>query len=713
MLKIVEALIAQCDKSPSLKVYRSELEQLRRALIRDPVAADQAARDLVLSIRPALRDKLPDPPVRPPVPPAPSDGPHPGIARLRSALNLAQIPAEDVAKSNTPIPVPGGLPPVSGGPPLPDGKQPPRVGAGQAKPPPQPVTGAGAAAPRPPGDTYLSGPLKKMIAPDMFAAPAEQTGPLGDACTRYNYVIHSASVQGVASAVYDAVMTYLRAKNSNKKPGRTGDVDAKLVPALPEVAQAALNDILRKRAEAEGWAEFVPGAIPSVREILESQVAFKPRPAAPPNPDLMAARSSDIGTARLDKNKPKEAFMSPEAVAKSNRQLEEANSFIRFEIIGKPGDDGKVRVKPVFADRPVRASAHGEDHVTIKRINAGRQEEGGGADFLSWADCHRTAQLIMGSEDQPGGVDDSERIVVGTGDGKRALQPLPRGAVQHIRKGKDSGAARALYGMLDACLPGFVGARLAGKPDPGPAEQKVLDELALADTVQQLKIEFDILNSRFTQIWKVVRENKDLDAGIKDGLETRMSKGVAAQVRIYDNVFKDDADYDAADVARASAAIDELKRLVTLMEAESGLVFAGRDAPTVPVPKDMRKTYMAIAEDPALMDALSRELGLNQYARPAVGDAMCQLNDDIRKEEAEDEGRDIWNYHWAGVVMVNDDGSFMALENLSVEDQRAVNEDWYFALYRPDGDGSFHAVNCHDDHVVANATTMVMKRVDT
>ncbi len=712
MLKIIEALIAQCDKSPTLKAYRPELEQAHRALLRDPVAADQAARDLILTIRPGLRDKLPGPPVRPPDPPAPADGPHPGIARLRSSLKLAQIPAEEVAKTKTPAPASGSSPPVSGGPPLSNSDQPPMAGARQAKPPPQPDMRAGAAAPRPPGDTYLSGPLKKTIAPDMFAAPAQQTGQLSDACTRYNYVIHSASVQGVASAVYDKVMEYLRAKNTNKKPSKTGDVDVKLVPELPGVAQEALNDILRKRAEEEEWDEFVPGTIPSVREILESQVAFKPRPAAPPNPDLMAARPSDIGTARLDKNKPKEVFMSPDAVGKSNRQLEEANSFIRFEIIGKPGDDGKVRVKPIFADRAVRASAHGEDHVTIKRINAGRQEEGGDADFLSWADCHRTAQLIMGSEDQPGGVDDTERIVVGTGDGKRTLQPLPRGAVQHIRKGKDSGAARALYGMLDGCLPDFIGAKLGDKADPSPAEQKVLDELALADGVQQLKIEFDILNSRFTKIWKVVRENKDLDTGIKDGLETRMSKGVAAQVRIYDNVFKDDADYDAADVARASAAIDELKRLVALMEDESGLTFAGKAAPTVPVPKDLRKTYMAIAEDPALMDALSRELGLNQYARPAVGDAMCQLNDDVRKEDAEEEGRDIWNYHWAGVVMVNDDGSFMALENLSVEDQRAVNEDWYFALYRPDGDGSFHAVNCHDDHVVANATTMVMKRVD-
>ena len=98
-------------------------------------------------------------------------------------------------------------------------------------------------------------------------------------------------------------------------------------------------------------------------------------------------------------------------------------------------------------------------------------------------------------------------------------------------------------------------------------------------------------------------------------------------------------------------------------------------------------------------------------AEEAAADAAEEIVEEA--EEAASNAKDLWNYHWAGVVMVNPDGSFMTLENLSVEDAAAVNEDWYFALYQADGEGSFHAVNCLDDHVVDGATTIVMKNTES
>ena len=122
--------------------------------------------------------------------------------------------------------------------------------------------------------------------------------------------------------------------------------------------------------------------------------------------------------------------------------------------------------------------------------------------------------------------------------------------------------------------------------------------------------------------------------------------------------------------------------------------------------------------------------GVNQYAEPEIGDALVQFNDEaekkseeiktakredevVRREEAGEqpspatlppEGRDIWNFHWAGVIM-KDGLDYVTLENLSVEFTSVKNDLWYFAMYGP-LEQSFHSEAARDTHVGNWPTTV-------
>lgn len=647
---------------------------------------------------------------------------------------------------------------------------------GNAPPPPLPPLPAApgpARAPRkkPDKNVYLSKAFGDKISPDMFVPEDVDPKRLATACIRCNAVLSAASSHSLSTQMSDWLVDEI--KKAGGSPRLTGDIDATLLLDLPDRAMAKLNEMLAERHNSE-TGPFVPGVIPSLEKIARAEMNFQSNPPGPPNPDRDLARPTDIGSAKLDITRPKEVSMKADAVLRSNEQLKAAKSFVQFEILGEPDKDGFVRVKPVFSKRDAAPSEKGEDHTKIQAINIQRQtaEEGSGddGDFVSWADCHRTAQLIMGSEDQPGGVADTEKLIIGHGEDKKAMTPLGRGGVQYLVNGKDSGASRALYGMLGGCVPDFLTGLLDGKEegDMSPAERKAVLELDLAVRVQAVRTAFTLAFSRKA---RAVEARQNLDKSVSEEavaiLADRLNLELQPPFNVYDAVFDGNKLCSADDLARVEAALATYCGVLDDLEEKTGLKFAQPDALDPPVPTDLRATYHAICADPKLLDAFSRELGINEYAAPVVGDAMCQLNDDFKKKQAEDEAvaladvaraararaldlrraailaaasddggdeekaaadaaekiaeeaeeaasnaKDLWNYHWAGVVMVNPDGSFMTLENLSVEDAAAVNEDWYFALYQADGEGSFHAINCLDDHVVDGATTIVMKNTE-
>lgn len=146
------------------------------------------------------------------------------------------------------------------------------------------------------------------------------------------------------------------------------------------------------------------------------------------------------------------------------------------------------------------------------------------------------------------------------------------------------------------------------------------------------------------------------------------------------------------------------------------------------VPLVGRKSYKAIlagiddkdSHDYKIYDDFCREFGINHHAMPDVGDAFTIVNDDVEfkkrkaaiaaaKEAKTPPPPDVWNFHWAGVVAVNDDGSYMTLENTSTEHMEDVNDDWYYAVYDPAKGQDFHSVHKNDPAILSRAITVLVR----
>jgi hypothetical protein len=107
------------------------------------------------------------------------------------------------------------------------------------------------------------------------------------------------------------------------------------------------------------------------------------------------------------------------------------------------------------------------------------------------------------------------------------------------------------------------------------------------------------------------------------------------------------------------------------------------------------KAYRAILADVNAASLFAAKFGVNESLVPQVGHAISQINDEF--ERAQVLNRDLWNFHWAGVIMVEDD-DYITLENLSVENENVINAKWYFQMYGR-GQQSFHTQNKTDPHV--------------
>lgn len=124
--------------------------------------------------------------------------------------------------------------------------------------------------------------------------------------------------------------------------------------------------------------------------------------------------------------------------------------------------------------------------------------------------------------------------------------------------------------------------------------------------------------------------------------------------------------------------------------------------------------YQKISDDPVLKTQFSHRFGVNKSIVPQVGDALMYLSDPREyqavKEEntrrADEEGfqeREVWNFHWAGIIMV-DGPDYITYENLSVENPQTRNTEWFFRMYGP-GTQSFHSKMKNDPHATAHGLT--------
>ncbi|MRG95451.1 hypothetical protein [Polyangium spumosum] len=284
------------------------------------------------------------------------------------------------------------------------------------------------------------------------------------------------------------------------------------------------------------------------------------------------------------------------------------------EVYGDDADLLRVTVR-MRAGRHLlsRASPY---HVELAQLNAQPNQP-----YQSHADCHLTAQTIMGSDDAPAGLDNTEQPVIrGPNDDYTLLEPVRNAKVFH-NLNSDAGANRAMYAFFLHAMPLFapILGRLA---EEARHEARRARYLALKDRIERLQ-------------------------GVKLDKE----------------------------VMSAYAAV-----------------------------------YRAIYDQPVLSSVFAQTFGVNQYAIPAIGEALTQVNDEGEKIAADKGGvTDLWNFHWAGVIL-RDGADYVTLENLSTEFLSDKNAKWYFAMYGAGGQ-SFHTEASRDSHVGAHPLTLRIRTV--
>ena len=104
---------------------------------------------------------------------------------------------------------------------------------------------------------------------------------------------------------------------------------------------------------------------------------------------------------------------------------------------------------------------------------------------------------------------------------------------------------------------------------------------------------------------------------------------------------------------------------------------------------------------------IDRELGINWYARPTVGQGYTTSTGG-----APVPGADMtWNFHWSGVVMTSDDTrDNVVIENYSVSNWDTENNDWTFETYGTrKSDQTFHGQHQATKQHGESPTTMVIE----
>jgi hypothetical protein len=547
-----------------------------------------------------------------------------------------------------PVQVPSGEPRTESSPSIPTAPTFPDAPPMRSGPPrgAPPVLGAKPTTPKPTGPTTanITTAFKNPnLKPENFKRPDSMNeDQLADACLRMNNVIKSAG---------DLQSALLRELMNTDGPFhglvQTGEVDAGKLDSMAESAYVVLRELkvgqsidegVREHFDPEGMKPTVhhtheqleaaaPGKLAELRSKAERDFPAKSCPSAA---DIRKSMESgvnwqtgkDMGvyagvkeSAHIKMGGWREVSISETSLKQANEQLAAKGAFIRLVPTGA-ASDGFVSVRPEWNGSRTVTSQEKENHSLLAAFNAKRQETVKPGDtvttetgFVSWADCHRTAQTIMGSEDTPFAIMDREHILVGG----KTVAPLSKAAIGSgsIAAATDHGSNRGMHALFNRAMPEFA-KTLREKPTRTPAEDQLIRTIDTAVT-------------------------------------TTKTEGAA----------------------------------------------------------NFRQSYRQIVDNPALAALFGQQFGVNGHATPKVGQAFAQINDEYEKANAK--GRDLWNFHFAGVVMVDTDGSYLTLENLSTEDSSAVNDNWYFRLYN--SDRNFHAENKTDTHVGGYPLTALFEYV--
>ena len=272
----------------------------------------------------------------------------------------------------------------------------------------------------------------------------------------------------------------------------------------------------------------------------------------------------------------------------------------------------------------------------------------GGVIHMSWADCHRTAQTIMGSPVSYGG---GERPVVkdhDEGEGDKVLMPLESGKRGGF--GSDAQGNRGIYAMFAYALPRFL--------EYLKNEEPVVYEQYFATLHKRWNRESD--GQRIPTMWSIHR-------GIIDrGLAERFSEMFGIN------------EFARPQVGDALAQVSN-----------------------EPIATEMKATREKLEKALELGSSSLKEL----EEAPGFDDALAK--EKVNKADL----REYWNFHWAGVIM-SDANDYVVLQNLSVENMQALNYRWTFQMYGS-GNQSFHTEAGRDPHATLDPVTSVFRYVPT
>jgi hypothetical protein len=121
---------------------------------------------------------------------------------------------------------------------------------------------------------------------------------------------------------------------------------------------------------------------------------------------------------------------------------------------------------------------------------------------------------------------------------------------------------------------------------------------------------------------------------------------------------------------------DEVAGMYTTIRKRLEYLFRNRAAaPSALLIGAAETVYRLILDQKPLGELLGKTFGINEYVTPRVGEALTQVNDRTEKKARDaDKTRDLWNFHWAGVIMT-DGADYITLENIAVDDLRDVSEE--------------------------------------
>ncbi|MDI1431167.1 hypothetical protein [Polyangium sorediatum] len=193
-------------------------------------------------------------------------------------------------------------------------------------------------------------------------------------------------------------------------------------------------------------------------------------------------RTSDRGGIVLwDK---KTLYARAELIESANMALDAVNggrgSYVQLVPTGAVyGDDPDllqvtVRMRP-GRHQLTKASTYHRDLAILNAQDTSKH--------VSHADCHLNSQTVMGSDDHPLGLDDSEQVVIKAPDNSmRLLPPVNKTA---YKGNSDAGANRAMYATLLYAVPEFA-AILEDLAKNESNERKRARYLGLKESIDQL-----------------------------------------------------------------------------------------------------------------------------------------------------------------------------------------------------------------------------------